>query len=59
MITMTVEEAINEYKKIFGGFPYFLFMGAFGETIIAVIEEALKSGKEIEEIIGSQQNVDY
>ena len=59
MIIMTVEEAINEYKKKFDGFPYFLFMGASGETIIAVIEEALKSGKEIEEIIGSQQNVDY
>lgn len=56
---MTLEEAINEYIKKFGGFPYFLFMGASEETIIAVIEEALESGKEIEEIVGSQQNVDY
>ena len=59
MIIMNVEEAINEYKKKFGGFPYFLFMGVTEETIIAVIEEALESGKEIEEIVGSQQNVDY
>ena len=62
MIIMNVEEAINEYIKKFGGFPYFLFMGAPEETIIAAIEEALESGeeiKEIEEIAGSQQNVDY
>ena len=59
MIIMNVEEVINKYKKNFGGFSYFLFMSVTEETIIAVIEEALESGKEIEEIVGSQQNVDY
>ena len=62
MIIMNVEEAINEYKKKFGGFPYFLFMGASEETIIVAIEEALELGKEIkevDEIAGSQQNIDY
>lgn len=41
------EKAINEYTKKFGGFPYFLFMGANDDIIIAAIEEALKTGKEI------------
>lgn len=56
MIIMTVEEAINEYIKKFGGFPYFLFMGASEETIIAVIEEALNSGVEIDTL---DTSIDY
>lgn len=56
MIIMNVEEAINEYKKKFGGFPYFLFMSASEETIIAVIEEALDSGVEIDTLDAS---IDY
>ncbi len=28
---MTAEEAVGVYTKIFGGFPYFLFMGASEE----------------------------
>ena len=53
---MNLEEAINEYIKKFGGFPYFLFMGASEETIIAVIEEALDSGVEIDTLDAS---IDY
>ena len=43
----TKEEAIEEYTRKFGGFPYFLFMGASEENIITAIEEALKTGKKI------------
>lgn len=43
----TKEEAINEYTKKFGGFPYFLFMGASDEVIVKAIQEALKTGNAI------------
>lgn len=45
---MTREEAIAAYTEKFGGFPYFLMMGASDEAVIAAVEKALKSGKEIE-----------
>lgn len=44
---LTKEEAINEYTKKFGGFPYFLFMGASDEVIVKAIQEALKTGNAI------------
>ena len=43
----TKEELISEYVKQFGGFPYFLFMGAEDNVIISAIEKALKENKEI------------
>ncbi len=45
---MTVDEAITRYIEKFGGFPYFLFLGAPEEKIIEAVEDALKNGKEIE-----------
>ena len=53
---MTVKEAIDEYTKKFGGFPYFLFMGAPEEQIIDAVKKSLESGKEI---VPPQQNADY
>ena len=41
------EELIKEYEKQFGGFPYYLFLGASDEFVISSIEEALQEGKEI------------
>jgi len=43
---MTVEEAIEKYKKKFGGFPYYSLQGASDEYIIKIVEEALRTGKE-------------
>lgn len=45
---MTKEQAIKAYSDKFGGFPYFLFMGAEDGEIVAAVEQALKTGKEIE-----------
>lgn len=45
---MTVQEAIDKYIEFFGGFPFFLFLGAPDEQIITAVEKSLKSGKEIE-----------
>lgn len=53
---MNLEEVINEYIKKFGGFPYFLFMGASEETIIGAINKALETGVKIE---SQWQDVDY
>jgi hypothetical protein len=44
---MTVQEAIEMYSDRFGGFPYFLFMGAPDEKIIEEVSLALETGKEI------------
>ena len=43
---MTAEEAVGVYTKIFGGFPYFLFMGASEEVIVEAVEEALRTGED-------------
>lgn len=45
---MTKEEAIKRYSKRFGGFPYMLYGTASDELIIADVEEALRTGREIE-----------
>lgn len=45
---MTATEAIKIYTDHFGGFPTFLFMGASDESIVAAVENAIKSGREIE-----------
>lgn len=44
---MNVKEAIKKYSDKFGGFPYFLFLGANDELIIESVEKALASGEEI------------
>ncbi len=44
----TEDDAINAYVERFGGFPYFLFMGADGDYIISEIVKALELGREIE-----------
>ena len=51
----TKEELIREYVNKFGGFPYFLFMGADDKIIISAIEKALKENKEI----SSDDDKDY
>jgi hypothetical protein len=45
---MTADEAIRLYMEKFGGFPAFLFMGASDEVIISKVQEAIKTGQEIE-----------
>ena len=53
---MTDEEAIKMYTDKFGGFPYFLFLGAPDEKIVEAVEKALNTGKEIE---AENPNADY
>lgn len=45
---MTRDEAIKAYSDKFGGFPYFLMMGADDDYVVERVEEALRTGKEIE-----------
>lgn len=45
---MTKEEAIKAYTDMFGGFPYFLMMGASDEAIIEAVQKSLESKREIE-----------
>ena len=42
------EDAINAYAERFGGFPYFLFMGAEEDVIIDAVVKALETDREIE-----------
>lgn len=44
---MTREEAIEAYANRFGGFPYFLFMGASDEKVIEAVERALRKDEPI------------
>lgn len=43
----TKEDAINAYAEHFGGFPYFLFMGADDDVIIDEVVKALELDREI------------
>lgn len=44
----TEEDAINAYTERFGGFPYYLFMGAEEDYIISEVVKALETDREIE-----------
>ncbi len=44
---MTRKEAIELYTQKYGGFPYFLFLGAEDETVVKAVEEALSKGEKI------------
>ena len=44
----TEEDAISAYTERFGGFPYFLFMGAEEDYIISEVVKALETDREIE-----------
>lgn len=44
----TEDDAINAYADRFGGFPYFLFMGAEEDVIIDAVVKALETDREIE-----------
>lgn len=44
----TEDDAINAYAERFGGFPYYLFMGADGDYIISEVVKALELDREIE-----------
>ena len=44
---MGVEEVKQAYIKKFGGYPSFLLMGADDETIIELLTDCLKKGKEL------------
>lgn len=44
----TEKDAINAYTERFGGFPYFLFMGAEEDVIIDSVVNALELDREIE-----------
>ena len=53
---MNANEALEAYTEKFGGFPYFLFMGATDEQIVKAVEMALKTGKEI---VAKEPDADY
>lgn len=44
----TEEDAIRAYAERFGGFPYFLFMGAEEDVIVDAVVNALELDREIE-----------
>ena len=44
----TEDDAISAYTERFGGFPYFLFMGAEEDVIIDSVVKALETDREIE-----------
>ena len=44
----TEEDAISSYAEHFGGFPYYLFMGAEEDVIIDAVVKALETDREIE-----------
>ena len=44
----TEDDAINAYTERFGGFPYFLFMGAEEDCIISEVVKALELDRKIE-----------
>ena len=44
----TEEDAINAYTERFGGFPYFIFMGAEEDVIIDAVVKSLETDREIE-----------
>lgn len=44
----TEDDAISAYAERFGGFPYFLFMGAEEDVIIDAVVKALETDREIE-----------
>lgn len=44
----TEDDAISAYAERFGGFPYFLFMGAEEDYIISEVVKALELDREIE-----------
>lgn len=44
----TEDDAINAYSERFGGFPYYLFMGAEEDVIIDAVVKALETDREIE-----------
>ena len=44
----TKDDAIDAYTEHFGGFPYFLFMGADESVIIDEVVKALELDREIE-----------
>ena len=43
----TVEEVKQAYIEKFGGYPSVLLMGADDETIIDLLKDCLKKGKEL------------
>ena len=44
----TEDDAISAYTERFGGFPYFIFMGAEEDVIIDAVVNALETDREIE-----------
>lgn len=40
---MTADEAIDLYMEKFGGFPFFMFMGADDITIIEAVKNAIET----------------
>lgn len=42
------KDAISAYAERFGGFPYYLFMGAEADLIIDEVVKALELDREIE-----------
>lgn len=49
---MNRSEAIKQYVEKFGGFPYFLVMGASDKALIELVKKSLESGEEIKPVEG-------
>ena len=45
---MSLDEAVKKYIDVFGGIPLELLMGMSDEDKLNLLENAIKSGKEIE-----------
>lgn len=43
-----VQDVIDKYTEMFGGYPYFLLMGAEDEYIIEQLSKCIETGKEYE-----------
>ena len=53
---MTAQEAIDKYIEMFGGYPYFMLMGASDEEIIRALKPCIEHHTEYE---CNNENADY
>lgn len=51
----TAEQAREAYEEAFGGWPYFLLMGADDDEIIWSVQRALRTGRELEADSGDER----
>lgn len=47
-MTSEIEAVKEKYIEMFGGYPYFLLMGADEEYIVEQLKRCIESGKELQ-----------